>query len=69
LNDGNGKLSGFAWGENVGWINFAPFGSGVWINPNSGEFSGYAWGENVGWINFVPKGVPVETSWRGGSPV
>jgi len=53
-NDGNGNLSGYAWGENVGWINFKPNYDGsdhpVVINSN-GEFTNYAWGENVGWIN------------------
>ena len=53
-NDGNGNLSGYAWGENVGWINFNPYYNDdyhpVAINSN-GEFTNYAWGENVGWIN------------------
>jgi hypothetical protein len=37
VNDGEGILSGSAWGSNLGWINF----SGVTINT-SGEFLGYA---------------------------
>lgn len=56
-NDGAGNLSGYAWGTNVGWINFDPDGDeGVTIDPGSGDFSGYAWGENVGWINFNGSG-------------
>jgi hypothetical protein len=56
-NDGQGNLSGFAWGENVGWINFAPEGAGVRILGN-GRFVGFAWGENIGWVNFdAPSGV------------
>ena len=44
-------LSGYGWGANVGWINFAPTGGGVTIDPQTGAFAGYAWGENVGWIS------------------
>jgi len=46
-----GTLSGYAWSENMGWINFAPTGGGVSVN-NTGEMYGYAWGENMGWISF-----------------
>ncbi len=53
-NDGDGNLSGYAWGENVGWINFKDTSGNdynqVVIN-NDGEFTDYAWGENIGWIN------------------
>ena len=51
-------VAGYAWGENVGWINLAPSGDGV-INDGQGNLSGYAWGENVGWINFAPGGTGV----------
>ncbi len=52
-----GALSGYAWGTNVGWINFAPSGGGgVTIDPLTGDFGGYAWGENVGWIPFNNSG-------------
>jgi hypothetical protein len=42
----------FAWGENVGWINFRDANSttqGVRMGPSF--LSGFAWGENIGWIN------------------
>ncbi len=46
----------FAWGENIGWINFRDANAatqGVRFNKTLGNyFSGFAWGENVGWINF-----------------
>jgi hypothetical protein len=51
-NDGSGNLSGYAWGTNVGWINFNPSDGGVTIDPSTGSFDGYAWAENVGWIHF-----------------
>jgi len=41
-NDGDGNLSGYGWGENIGWINFNPTHSQVVID-SSGHFSGYAW--------------------------
>ena len=47
----DGVLSGYAWGENVGWIDFAPTGGGVSAN-SSGDLYGYAWGENIGWLSF-----------------
>ena len=38
----------WAWGTNVGWINFNPDNGGVTVY--SDHLEGYAWGENVGWI-------------------
>jgi hypothetical protein len=38
----------WAWGTNVGWINFAPTHGGVTVY--SDHLEGYAWGENIGWI-------------------
>jgi hypothetical protein len=50
-NDG----SKYAYGENVGWINFGqPQGPGVIVT--SSRLTGYAWGENIGWINLAPTG-------------
>lgn len=39
----------FAWGENVGWINFGTPEGNVHIMDT--EMTGFAWGENVGWIS------------------
>jgi hypothetical protein len=49
--DNNG--SQYAWGENVGWINFEP-SEGPGVEVSSSGLSGYAWGENIGWINLEP---------------
>lgn len=39
----------WAWGTNVGWINFKPtYGGGVTVY--SDHLEGYVWGENTGWI-------------------
>ncbi|MCX6354222.1 MAG: hypothetical protein NTZ78_04880 [Candidatus Aureabacteria bacterium] len=50
-NDGKGNLSGFAWSEVTGWINFQTSHSRVHLDE-SGQFYGYVWGENVGWMHF-----------------
>lgn len=39
----------YAWGENVGWINFGCDNCDVHITDSG--LSGYALGENIGWIN------------------
>ena len=62
VNDGQGNLSGLAWGENVGYIKFNPTNGGGIIN-SSGEFTGSALGENIGWIIFGGD-YKVKTDWR-----
>ena len=48
-NDG----SQYAYGENIGWINFKPsYGPGVTVTDSG--VTGYAWSENGGWINLSP---------------
>lgn len=57
----SGVLSGYAWGENTGWINFGPFtnnnaaqvkiGADGTFGGTSGT-AGYAWAQNFGWIVF-----------------
>lgn len=42
----------YAWGENVGWINFGTSGGNVHITDSA--ITGYAWSENYGWINLNP---------------
>ncbi|MFV2058833.1 MAG: hypothetical protein ACC707_20410, partial [Thiohalomonadales bacterium] len=41
----------YAYGENIGWINFKP-NQGPGVSITNSTFSGMAWGENIGWINF-----------------
>jgi hypothetical protein len=57
LSDGTGlagnisPVDKWAWGTNVGWLNFDPSCSGcegVTVYPD--HLEGYAWGENIGWI-------------------
>lgn len=54
------NLSGWAWGENIGWISFnctntsscATVDYGVNVDISTGDFSGKAWSENIGWVSF-----------------
>lgn len=45
-NDGNGTLSGYAWSESVGYIDFND------VTISGGQFSGYAYNDNIGFISF-----------------
>ena len=42
----------YAWGENIGWINFKAANSNVVITDDG--LSGYGWSANYGWINLAP---------------
>lgn len=66
LNDGTGNLSGSAWGEQLGWIDF----NNVNISSN-GVFFGMATGTLVGTITFdCLNFCDVQTDWRpSSSPV
>jgi len=45
--------SGYAWNDNVGWINFGTGTSQIEgrVYVSNNKLYGYAWGENVGWIS------------------
>ncbi|HSE56805.1 MAG TPA: hypothetical protein VLB02_01840 [Candidatus Paceibacterota bacterium] len=59
-NDGSGNLSGAAWGEQLGWIDFG----NVNIDTD-GVFSGTATGTLVGTLTFdCPTYCDVQTDWR-----
>jgi len=50
ITDGTiGTTYKYAWGENIGWINFGTTNGNVHVTDSG--LSGYALGENVGWIN------------------
>jgi hypothetical protein len=45
--------SQYAYGENIGWINFEPSATeGVHVDSNN--LDGFIWAENIGWINLSP---------------
>jgi hypothetical protein len=51
-NDG----SQHAYGENIGWVNLQPSGSGgPGVHVDDFELTGYLWGENVGWVSLSCK--------------
>lgn len=54
-------LRGFAYGANIGWINFEALGDPR-IDLSTGKFNGYAYSANCGWINLGEGGMtPVKT--------
>lgn len=70
-NNGSGILSGYAYGETTGWIDFSPENGGVTIS-NEGIFTGTAWSDQVGWITFncstmdscATQNYYLQTDWR-----
>ncbi|MFA6325040.1 MAG: hypothetical protein WCX46_02320 [Candidatus Paceibacterota bacterium] len=42
-------INKYAWGENIGWVNFGLSNGNVQISDIA--LTGYAWNENYGWIN------------------
>lgn len=51
--DPDNDNSQYAYGENIGWLNFDPvLGPGVTVTDTA--LIGYVWGENIGWINLSP---------------
>jgi len=53
----------YAWGENIGWINFGCNNCNIHIT-NAG-LTGYAWSENYGWINLNPTTAGVKNNGNG----
>lgn len=42
--------SQFAYGENVGWMNFEP-NTGDGVQVASDKLTGFVWAENIGWVS------------------
>lgn len=53
----------YAWGENLGWINFKPDAGGLTITDTG--ISGYVWSATQGWINFSPANSGVSNACNG----
>jgi hypothetical protein len=45
--------SQYAYGLNIGWLDFEP-NEGPGVTVSGAMLSGYVWGENIGWINLSP---------------
>lgn len=53
-------VSGYVWGNELGWINMNPTGAGVrFSNTTTGLLEGKAWSQVSGWINFAATGQSV----------
>jgi hypothetical protein len=54
--DPNDDGSQYAYGENIGWINFEPniTEPNVGATVSSDKVTGFIWAENIGWINLDP---------------
>ncbi|MHC4337442.1 MAG: hypothetical protein ACYSTG_05760 [Planctomycetota bacterium] len=54
--DPNNDGSQYAYGENVGWVNFEPnvAGPNVGATVSEEKLTGFIWAENIGWINLDP---------------
>ncbi|MDP9249491.1 MAG: carboxypeptidase-like regulatory domain-containing protein [bacterium] len=53
----------YAWGENIGWINFGCDGCDVEITDDG--MTGYAWSAQYGWINLDPVNAGVDNDGEG----
>lgn len=42
--------SQYAYGENIGWLNFEP-GGGEGVQAANDKLTGYVWAENIGWVS------------------
>jgi len=42
----------WAWGEDIGWVNFDP--AGWWVVVSGTGLTGTAWSSNFGWIDLAP---------------
>jgi len=45
----------FAYGENVGWINFEPGPEDTGAIVSREKVEGFVWAENIGWVNLSPE--------------
>ncbi len=66
--DGAGRLTGYAYGANIGWVTFEQTYGQPRIDLLTGDLSGYAWGANVGWISLANSQAFVRTDMLGAGP-
>jgi len=52
--DPNDDGSQYAYGENVGWLNFEP-NQRAGATVSDANLTGFVWSENIGWINLSPR--------------
>lgn len=56
-------LTPYAWGENVGWVNFAPNNGNIHVTDST--IVGYAWDSIYGWLNLAPSSAGVKNDGQG----
>ena len=64
--DSNGTIDPsykYAWGENLGWLNFGCDGCSVHVTDTA--LTGYAWSRIYGWVNLAPLGTGVTNNCLG----
>ena len=66
--DGEGRLIGYAYGANIGWLNFEQTFGQPRVDLRTGNLSGYVWGANVGWIGLSNAQAYVRTETLASSP-
>ena len=59
--DVSGNLNGYAYGANIGWINFEANGAPK-VDLASGNLSGWVWSANWGWISLSNTVAYVQTA-------
>ena len=63
--DGQGHLTGYAWCESSGWINFEwtnkEHANAPKVDMDTGNLSGHAWGDALGWICLTNLSAYVQT--------
>lgn len=55
--------SKYAWGDEIGWVNFGTTGGNVRVTDAG--LTGYAWADNLGWIKLAPSGSGVTNNSQG----
>lgn len=50
--DGLGRLTGYAYGANIGWVTFEQTYGKPCVDLKTGVMSGSAWSPSIGWISF-----------------
>ena len=61
----NNVFTGYLWGNEIGWVNLQPTGSGVSVNPTTGVVTWLGFSSVAGFINFSPTNGGVTISGNG----
>jgi hypothetical protein len=59
--DGAGRLTGYAWAQNLGWLVFEQTHGKPMVDLVTGHMSGHAWCPNAGWLAFSGLSFHVKT--------